>query len=369
MPSDMKDIVEEVLRNLKDADEIKKDRIYDIKNERRIAEEHIRRGERYTLRGVKAAERAAPTELRIQLSNFLKEFVSKAVPYIVLLLFLYFLYTIFTGGFNRSSSRNRSNSVEEIKRYEQMIKNQFNGFFGSIYLFFYRIWNSITLPPQIKMLLNAYSQYTDGGPTVPRTLFDSGRCDNIQWIEKTATGEKGTCTSAIRPHDLTWSLSTINNSEFQGPDLKAYMKQTNNDIRKWTNNTEVIIPWDRSPETTFFVPQCEQAYFAEQCRPEDNPSKCEPNEQWANNFCCIKANLLVEQGLTCGLATFNLEDKNDKSAKYKKHTKIEPSYNIITGINQKPSPLYNSGSPTFTSIPPTTASGMKNAFLGDRYNK
>lgn len=285
-------------------------------------------------------ERQNPSELRKQMSHMIKELVSNGMPYFVLCLALYVIFMLLTGGFN--SRRSENSTVKQLKNTEEMIKSRFNGFIGSIYLFLYNIWDSIRMPPQLKRLLNMFSSYEHGGPTVPRTLIDSGRCDNIKWIETSDDGEFGTCTSAIRPQDLTWKLNPTLNSEFkQDSEFMSHASEINDyDPKKtakwlgqWTNNTEIIIPWDRSPETSFFVPQCEQSYFANQCRKELNSERCVENEHWtASGFCCAKTNLLVEQGLTCGLASFDKGDyilnQNNKNQKA-----TSPSYANITKTN------------------------------------
>ena len=320
-----------------------------------------------TKEGVKQGWQANPSEVTIQIRNMVLQFIEKAIPYIVLILFLVCLYMLFSGGFTSSSGTSRSNSVIDIQENAEIIKSQFSGWFGSIYLFFYNIWNRMTLPPQIKMIFNSYSQYSDGGPVVPRTLIDSGRCDNIQWIEKTDEGKSGTCTSAIRPQDLTWKLNPQLNSEFyQNSQFLNYAKNNNIDTKQWTNNTNVIIPWDRSPETTFFVPQCEQAYFANQCRTALNIDSCANNEHWANGYCCVKANLLKEQGLTCGLATFDLGKKNINTKNFDKNIEKSTTFANINKINQQPLPQNPTGSPLFTNISKSTASGAASTFLGSR---
>lgn len=319
-----------------------------------------------TKEGIKQGWQANPSEITIQLRNMAIQFIEKSIPYVVLFLVIGILFMGFSGGFSFSTP-SPSNSVIDIKETEQMIRNQFSGWFGSIYLFFYKIWNSIKLPAQIKRLLNSYSQYSDGGPVVPRTLIDSGRCDNVQWIETTEEGKSGTCTSAIRPQDLTWKLDPQLNSEFypNSPFLN-YAKDNKIKTSQWTNNKNVIIPWDRSPETTFFVPQCEQAYFANQCRTALNSDNCENNEHWANGHCCVKANLLKEQGLTCGLASFNLGNKNINTKNFDKNTEKSPVFTNITKINQTAPKLNPTGSPLFVNIGENTASGAASTFLGTR---
>ena len=316
-------------------------------------------------RSVRASERASPSELTIQLRNLLLKFIEKAIPYVVLLLFLLCLYLVLTGGFggsSSSSSSSSSNSVAEMKKYELMIRNQFSGVFGTIYLYFHNIWQSLTVPPQIKLVMNTFSQYKDGGPTVPRTLINSGRCDNIQWIETTADGQMGTCASAIRPKDLTWTLKPSSNPELNGEEFTKYADANKIDKKQWLNNTNVIIPWDRSPETTFFVPQCEQAYFANQCRPANNGT-CAPNEHWAHGYCCVKANLLKEQGLTCGLKSFSKGTLNTQS-NIDKDVQKNPEYEDIVKTNKRTIPENSSLDPTFKNIVKSDASSASLAFTG-----
>lgn len=319
--------------------------------------------------------RSNPSEFMIQARNAMTRFVTDAMPYIVLCLFLYFLYMLFTGGFSSGSSSAYGNTVAELQNKQEMLKSQFTGFFGSIYRYFYNSFNSIRIPPQIKRIFNMFSNYKDGGPTVPRTVIRSGRCDNIQWIETSKDGQMGSCESAIRPQDLTWTINPQLNSEFRsGSGFLGYASEVNNhDAKKttqwlsqWTNNTNVIIPWDKSPETTFFVPQCEEAYFANQCREETSGERCGPNEHWGNGHCCTKANLLVEQGLTCGLKTFNLGKKGTGPNKNNKVS--SSSFANITKFNTDgpKGNLYGSpvGSPLFTNIVQNNASSAATAFLG-----
>ena len=316
-------------------------------------------------RSVRASERASPSELTIQLRNLVLKFIEKAIPYVVLFMFLLCLYLLLTGAFtSKSKSTRKSNSVAEIKKYEKMIKRQFTGFFGSIYLYFYKLWNSISLPPQINRLLNTFNQYNDGGPTVPRDLVNSGRCDNIKWIENTEDGKMGSCDSAIRPQDLTWKLDPQLNSEFRSGNFAEYASKNGLDPKIWTNNTNVIIPWGRSPETTFFVPQCEQAYFANQCRTAVNSTLCKTHEQWSDGYCCAKANLLKEQGLTCGLASFNLGNKTYKN--YKDVISTDPDFEIINKINKKKFTEKDlTGYPKFVDLVQAEASSAASAFLNN----
>ena len=357
LASENKEILNRLSKVYKDLNK-KENKIQEVENYQRWKDKEV----------IKQGWQANPSEAKIQIRNLVKEFITKSIPYVVLMLFLVCLYLLFTGGFTSSSSRgSNSNSVADAEENAEIIKNQFSGWFGSIYLFFYNIWNGMTLPPKIKMLLNSYSQYENGGPVLPRTLIDSGRCDNIQWIETTGDGENGTCTSAIRPQDLTWKLNPQLNSEFYpNSAFLTYAKNNNIPITQWTNNTNVIIPWDRSPETTFFVPQCEEAYFANQCRSVLNSDSCEKNEHWANGYCCIKANLLKEQGLTCGLASFNLGNINNDKKNFDKNTTISPIFENINKINQKSVPLDPTGSPLFVNISKSTASGAATTFLGPR---
>ena len=314
-------------------------------------------------RGVQAQENSAPSEIKIQIRNFILKFIEKSIPYVVFFLSLMCVYLALTGAFNSTSSAKKSNSVEEMKKYEQMIKNRFSSFFGSIYLYFYSIWESLTLPSQVKMVMNTFSQYKDGGPTEPRSLIESGRCDNIKWIETTGDGQMGTCTSAIRPKDLTWKLKTSANPEFmEGSAFSTYLKDNNITPTQWLNNTDVIIQWDRSPETTFFVPQCEQSYFAKQCRTEINSGACAPNEQWSNGYCCVKTNLLKEQGLTCGLVSFN-KGSVAKRQDLPNDTKTNPEFSYIDKKNKNKIPEKTGLQPTFYDIVSTSASSQAAAFI------
>ena len=335
------------------------------RDENNYRDKQDRQKQKNTARDFSIRERTNPSELWIQIRHITKEFFSKAMPYIVLCIFLYVVYSILTGGFGSSSS-NEGNSVSELQRNAEILKNQFTGIFGSVYLYFYNIWLKITsffrLPQPIRKLLAMYSQYRDGGPTVPRTTIDSGRCDNIQWIETTADGKQGSCDSAIRPRDLIWKLQpNLYNSEFKAE--SDFLKKHPN-TSAYLNNLNIVIPWDKTPETTFFVPQCEQAYFANQCR-SVSEEKCNDNEQYADGYCCVKANLLKEQGLTCGLKSFYLpvdEDAN-KNKVSKNNTQI-PSFNNIQNFNKKKELEKNpTGSPTFVNIVSNKPSAITSSFI------
>ena len=307
---------------------------------------------------LEVAKQGTPSEINIQVRNAFTQFVEKAMPYIVLLLFLLCVYWIFSGGGDSSNSNNQSNSVDEMKKNDEILENQFTGFFGGIFLFFYKIWLKIIgffgLPQPIKKILNSFNQYKNGGPTIPRTTVDSGRCDNIQWIETSGDGQEGSCDSTIRPKDLIWNLNPQFNTEFRTG--SEFLEKHSDKAKASLKNLNVVIPWDRSPETTFFVPQCEQAYFANQCRPETKSSSCDSTEQWADGYCCVKANLLKEQGLTCGLTSFNLDQAYDKK-NYSKTNKTNPEFNNIVNANQATAPPQNpTGSPTFTNLIGTSAS-------------
>ena len=96
----------------------------------------------------------------------------------------------------------------------------------------------------------------------------------MKWVETTAEGAKGHCDNSVHPIDLTWKLDNTKTPEYF--DLPQVRKAQ---LDKYST---VKIPWDVNPEASFYVPQCEKAYYPQTCK---------------SNGICEKADMFEDLGL------------------------------------------------------------------------
>ena len=87
---------------------------------------------------------------------------------------------------------------------------------------------------------------------------------------------KGQCDNSVHPIDLTWKLDNTKTPEYF--DLPASRKA---ELDKYSS---IKIPWDINPEASFYVPQCEKAYYPQTC---------------TSSGICEKADMFEDLGLSC----------------------------------------------------------------------
>lgn len=161
-----------------------------------------------------------------------------------------------------------------------------------------RIASWFVIPSSFKRMVRKFKPSNDGLGT-PRDVLDSGRCDGAVWTDM--PNDPGHCRNYTVPEDIPWKISGFENSEYNK--MPAEIK------RRYQDKT-VIIPWDVNPAASFYVPQCEKAYFQDMCRVVSDSSKCTSKETASTGTgvngkrtttCCAKANLLVDNGTSCSL--------------------------------------------------------------------
>ena len=232
---------------------------------------------------------AAPSRIWKILQGIFEPLWRNAAPYIVLFLVLAALVLALKSGggrrrsnggqgFNPITALKRSvrNTARTIKRdviaVDHYIIRKIKKILASIRAFFQKLFH-----PFYK--LKKLSGIVSGGAhnkSFERVKIESGRCDNMNWVETTTEGSKGNCDNAVHPIDLTWKLDTTKTPEYY--DLPQNRK---GDLDKYLT---VKIPWDVNPEATFYVPQCEKAYYPQTCK---------------SNGICEKADMFEDLGLSC----------------------------------------------------------------------
>jgi hypothetical protein len=112
-----------------------------------------------------------------------------------------------------------------------------------------------SLPSGVRMQLYSINPFGSPQPTIARSLIQSGRCDNVNFIEDTPEGEAGHCEVSQSPDPITWTIDSSQLSEY------AYLPK---DLIKLLNpKLQVTIPYTREPEASFFVPQCDHAVYSD----------------------------------------------------------------------------------------------------------
>lgn len=123
--------------------------------------------------------------------------------------------------------------------------------------------------------------------TIARTQ-NAGRCDNATWREYVDPSEPyggGFCKKTSKPKPYTWNINTNKLPEYGAmPDT---LKQT---ITKNGQKMQVFIPYEL--QSTFYVPQCNEAYYIE---------KTPDGKEVQRKFKDEGIQLLVDNGLTCSL--------------------------------------------------------------------
>jgi len=203
-----------------------------------------------------------------------KSILEYGVPYLVLfIVFAVILFALKKGSTPpRPTSRaNLRKDLGYIGKLLKTIKNQFS--FG----------------PTFKKMARMVSFTGADTPSISRPGLDSGRSDNVIWVETDGEGnlvqegEMGYSETTTIPDNIYWKMDISRMPEYS--QLPEYIR------KQIKNQTEIIIPWDQNSEQSFYVPQCEKAVFAKSCDPNDptNLSKCAP------------ADLFEDNGMSCRL--------------------------------------------------------------------
>jgi hypothetical protein len=242
-------------------------------------------------------DNAAPSRIWKILQGVLEPFWRNAAPYVVLGIVLIVLVLALKGGLGFGSkgksggkpssfgnpiaalrraasgvSRAASGAKRKLVEKEHYIIRKIKQLFQKIAKFFQKLFHPLYKVKQFTNIVSGGAHDTG----FDRTKIESGRCDNMKWVETTAEGAKGQCDNTVHPIDLTWKLDNTKTPEYF--DLPQVRKAQ---LDKYST---VKIPWDVNPEASFYVPQCEKAYYPQTCK---------------SNGICEKADMFEDLGLSC----------------------------------------------------------------------
>jgi len=184
-------------------------------------------------------------------------------PYIALILVIYFLIVISRG--SRKSSGQQQRRDEEDDGWWASTKRKMSGFFEPSY--------------QIRSFFSGLRFGKKDLPFIERRRLQSGRCDNIEWMDTGGDGQDGLCIRTYKPKPIRWVLDTDRMPELDKMPDKIVM-----DLKSGGDHLSVYIPWEQ--QGTFYVPQCDKAYYL---KIDDDGKEVKANA----------SHLLVENGLTC----------------------------------------------------------------------
>jgi hypothetical protein len=229
-------------RNVIRQEELKKDEIdtpYKIKKAE-IAQERVKlrseeRRARLSLAETRAHNRnIAPGFIRQFLDAVFKPLWKKAASYIILAFVLILILKALTGGLKGKSggggahfnpitsllragknlARTGVNDVKYVGKgiYSESsyIVRKIRAFFNSIIKFFQRLFHPLY---KINKLVNMLTGGAHNN-ALDRAKIESGRCDNMSWVETSTEGAQGTCTKSAHPIDLTWNLNNTQTPEY-----------------------------------------------------------------------------------------------------------------------------------------------------------
>jgi hypothetical protein len=237
--------------------------------------------------------RLAKSQLMQTIQGLANKLWTNIAPYIALILVFIIVISFMKGGKGGKSGNNsyfyrirksitsfEHRAVNDIRKVERIAKKDalfanswIHKKFNQILHFLDVIFNPLIT--RIKQYMNLFSGKGHSN-VFDRQHIESGRCDNLNWIETTAEGTKGTCDNSIYPEALKWNLDTSKTPEFF--ELPQSRKS---DMDKYSS---VEIPWDKTPEASFYVPQCEKAYYPKTCN---------------SSGICVQANMFEDLVLSC----------------------------------------------------------------------
>jgi hypothetical protein len=265
--------------------------------------------------------------LQQNLEQMLSLFMVNMMPYVVLILIIVLIFAglgaLFGGGGGGGGRGGGGGGGSN--RYEATQKV---GIFTRIWRF---IASFFTPGYNILMMFRKLNP-SNKQVGIPRSTISSGRCDGVAWVEDPSDeGKRGTCTNPNVPKDIVWNIKKSKNSEYAS--LPSSMKKRYDD-------STIVIPWHTTQEASFYVPDCEKAYFKEQCRIVQN-STCTDAETRVGTSCCKKADVLVENGTTCALKEVVRDYSYPKTKgtvvrTNRKETKILDMLSVLTGAKIKP---------------------------------
>jgi len=233
--------------------------------------------------------RMAPWRITKMLQGMLEPLWRNIAPYVALALVLIIAVMFLKGGSKKNNNRNKSSGFKfrnpfsgigkTIGKIERTAKKDTQIAFKWTRKLFERLIKFLQkLFHPFYKLTQFFHLFSGGAHTraFNRIQIGSGRCDNVKWLETTAEGQKGLCDAAKHPIDLTWNLDSSKTPEYF--DLPQSRKS------QLDSYTTVKIPWDINPEASFYVPQCDKAYYPKTCN---------------SSGICVKADMFEDLGLSC----------------------------------------------------------------------
>lgn len=121
---------------------------------------------------------------------------------------------------------------------------------------------------------------------------NAGRCDNAKWRQQDDPSEPyggGLCTRTTDPKPFEWQIDTSKNPDFDRLPTEIQSELTG-------GKTKVYIPYAK--QATFYVPQCNEAYY----------KVVKDGKEIERKFADDGTPLLIDNGLTCSLASKPLGD-------------------------------------------------------------
>lgn len=266
-------------------------------------------------------DNVAPPRIWKILQGIFEPLWRNGAPYIILALVLISLIILLKGAVSKgksgsSKSTSYGNPIAKLKRtannaarnaknllkiQDNIVTRKIKQLFDKIIKFFQKLFHPLYKIRQFSNIVSGGGH--DNG--FDRTKIESGRCDNMKWVETTEEGKKGSCDNAVHPIDLTWKIDNTRTPEYF--DLPASRKSQ---IDKYST---VKIPWDVNPEASFYVPQCAKAYYPQTCK---------------SNGICEKADMFEDLGLTC-------KPKDDKLPTQYPLTEEKPALSFDDVQNKK----------------------------------
>jgi len=207
------------------------------------------------------------------LSSALGPVWRNVAPYIALVMAIFIIVIIFQGGLKQKKHTAHSNPLAKLRKQIRGIENAGkNIHFPKTKKFIERIFHPTY---KLKHTSNLFSggAHANG---LERPNLASGRCDNLKWAETTGEGKKGSCDTTVHPIDITWNIDSTSTPEYY--ELPQSRKD---ELEKYGT---VKIPWDVNPEASYYVPQCEKAYYPKTC---------------TTSGICVKADMFEDLGLSC----------------------------------------------------------------------
>lgn len=145
--------------------------------------------------------------------------------------------------------------------------------------------------------------------TIDRTK-NSGRCDNMEWrqlVDRREPYGGGFCIKTHVPKPFVWNIDPK-----KLPEYERLPEKLRNSITKNGRKMQIFIPYEK--QATFYVPQCDKAYYKD----------LDANGQEVNVLLSSEnAQVLRDNGLTCSLIEKQANQLKGNSAFRAKYRRTE----------------------------------------------